>query len=220
MDEAESLWWCCNPVLFCTMAKTSQHSTVLEDVFSAYLTPGFYSEKAAGNTCSCLIFFFSKKDFSKTVFWVFFFFLPVDAFGSAHSDSLKLSLFFWPAVATLLQPSHRNIWQMYEIILCLPHHCEIGASPKLPYPLPGFPAAPQQYYKIFISILIVFFHSLSFEVNAVMSDYSESCTKPMLLFTEVTGMLVRLCLEAHRAHSELLILFMSLGTLHNLPATD
>lgn len=53
-----------------------------------------------------------------------------------------------------------------------------------------------------------------------MSDYSESCSNPLRLFTEVTGMLARLCLEAHSAHSELLILAMSLSTLHSLPVTD
>lgn len=53
-----------------------------------------------------------------------------------------------------------------------------------------------------------------------MSDYSESCVNPLRLFTELTGMLARLCLEAHSAHSELLILAMSLSTLHSLPVTD
>lgn len=42
-----------------------------------------------------------------------------------------------------------------------------------PTPSP-YSAAPQWLYKIFISILIVFFHFLSSEVNAVMSDYSRS----------------------------------------------
>lgn len=87
-------------------------------------------------------------------------------------------------------------------------------------PLPDFPAAPQQGYKIFISILIVFFHSPSLEVNAVMSDCSENRANPLLLLSEVTSMLARLCLEAYRAHSELLTLFMSLSTLHNLPLTN
>lgn len=53
-------------------------------------------------------------------------------------------------------------------------HCSVRFDP-----LPDFPAAPQRRYKIFISILIVFFHSLSFEVNAVMSDCSESCANPL-----------------------------------------
>lgn len=92
----------------------------------------------------------------------------------------------------------------------------------LSHPPPSlvFPSASQQHCKIFISILIVFFHYLSFDVNTVMSDYSESCTNPLRLFTELTGMLARLCLEAHRARYELLILAMSLGTLHSLPVTD
>lgn len=53
-----------------------------------------------------------------------------------------------------------------------------------------------------------------------MSDYSGSRANPLLLFPQVTAMLARLCFEAHGAHSELLILFMSLSTSHNLPAID
>lgn len=110
-------WWCCNPALFCAMVKTAQHSTVLKDVvFSANLIPGFCSEKAAGNKCSCVLFFFSKRTQGFFVFsWVFFsFFLPADAFASAHSDSLKQSLLFWRAVATSLQQSHRNMANVWD----------------------------------------------------------------------------------------------------------
>lgn len=53
-----------------------------------------------------------------------------------------------------------------------------------------------------------------------MSDYSESGANPLRLLTEVTGMLAPLCLGTHGAHSELLILAMSLSTLHSLPVTD
>lgn len=86
--------------------------------------------------------------------------------------------------------------------------------------LRDFPAASQQCYKIFISILIFFYSPPLLEVNAVMSDCSESRANPPLLLSEATSMPARLCLDAHRAHSELFILFMSLATLHGLPVTN
>lgn len=53
-----------------------------------------------------------------------------------------------------------------------------------------------------------------------MSDCSESRAHAPQLLSEVTSMLARLCLEARRADSELLIVVMSLSTLHNLAVTN
>lgn len=89
-------------------------------------------------------------------------------------------------------------------------------SPVLPPP--SF-CAPRWLYKIFISVLIVVFHSLSSEVNAVMLDYSINYAAALLLFTEGTGTLKDFCLEPQRVCFELLIAFMSLTGSHSLPST-
>lgn len=104
-------------------------------------------------------------------------------------------------------------------VACLPMQQELGHIWQPPHPAcPPSPcsAAPQWLCKIFMSILIVFFHSLSSEVNAVMSDYSKSHASSLLLFTEGTGTLARFCLDPRRAHSELLIVCMLLTSSHSL----
>lgn len=79
--------------------------------------------------------------------------------------------------------------------------------------------APQWLYEIFISVLIVVFHSLSSEVNAVMLDYSINYAAVLLLFTEGTSTLEHFCLDPHRVCFELLIVFMSLTSSHSFPRT-
>lgn len=177
-------------------------------MFTAYLTWGFCSMTVASNNCSCVLVLFSKRKQYLT-----FFILP-------YKQQLWICT-FWCAeyviIHSSLQPSSSTFTETQD--KCTKSSSVFHSSVRFD-PLPDFPAAPQQCYKIFISILIVFFRSLSFEVNAVMSDCSESRASPQLLLSEVTSMLARLCLEAHRAHSELLILFMSLSTLHSLPVTN
>lgn len=177
-----------------------------DEVFTSYLTWGFCSKMCACNNCGCVLFLFSKRKQCAT------------SSDAARSDALEMSFVLWPVRQPWSPRKHDECSSL--IILSLPNQCEIWDPLKPPSPLPEFPSASQQFYKIFISILIVFFQSLSSELNAVTSDYSESRANPLRLFTEVTGMLARLCLEAHRAHSELLISVMSWSTLHSLPVTD
>lgn len=87
------------------------------------------------------------------------------------------------------------------------------ASSTAPVLLSGY------IYEIFISVLIVVFHSLSSEVNAVMLDYSINYAAVLLLFTEGTSTLEHFCLDPHRVCFELLIVFMSLTSSHSFPRT-
>lgn len=186
--------------------------TVLEeDVFTAYLTWGFYSKTAASNNCSSVLVLFAKRRQYLT-----FFILP-------YKQQLWFFTFWCVEdvlIHSFLQPFCSTPTEMQKHAKCAKTSSVFHSIVRFDAPQPDFPATPQQCYKIFISILIVLFHALSFEVNAVMSDCSESRANPLLLLSEVTSMLVCLCLEAQRAHSELFILFMSLSTLPNLPVTS
>jgi len=143
---------------------------------------------------------------------------------SSHSF-LKSTFFIVCCVSHLTHTGNtiRNThFVFYVSIMTLAGAAEAGAHMKASSPvLPPsrYSSASHWLYEIFISILIVFFHSLSSEVNAVMSHYSINHAAALLQFTEGTSIPSHFCLDPHRVCSELLIAFMSLTSSWSLPGT-
>lgn len=115
--------------------------------------------------------------------------------------------------AALLCNIQKNTWQMYKIILSLPKQYELLSRPA---PSLVLPSASQQSYEIFISILIVFFHSIIWGECCHVRLFRE-LRKPS---TAVHWSHWHAGMFVFRSTCELLILAMSLSTLHSLPVTD